>query len=247
LYSWLSDGHPHIFMCPVKEPHYFNTDDKRGVQTSNEYHRLFQAASNEHRAIGEASVWYLSSATAVENILEYRPDAKFIVMLRSPVEMAQALHAEMVLSGHENLADFGLAWDLQEQRRNGRHLPPLTWARRRLLYGDICSLGAQLERLLAKVPQERVLSILLEDLSVRPREEYRRVLEFLGLGDDGRTSFPVMNRARSVRWPALTRAAFIFIPGQEQDRRKVRLQHLGAGYRIQSVATGAAVRVPRAN
>ena len=42
----------------------------------------------------------------------------------------------------------------RQRRRQGRQLPPLSWGRRRFLYGDVCKLGAQLERLLSTVPAE---------------------------------------------------------------------------------------------
>jgi hypothetical protein len=198
-------------MSAVKEPHFFNTDDRRFISTLEAYENLFRGASRSHWAVGEASVWYLSSTEAVRNILEYQPDARFIVMVRNPVEMAPALHAEMLVSGHENVHDFSAAWHYQEERRQGRQLPPLSWARRRFLYGDVCKLGAQLQRLLLTVPASRVLAIVLDDIAADPRGEYLRVLRFLGLKDDGRLDFAIYNKAKKLRWPSLTRVTFDMI------------------------------------
>lgn len=77
-----------------------------GVQRVQDHETLFQSAGGEHLAIGGASVWYLTSANAVENILNYQPQARFIVMLRNPIEMAPALHAEMFLSAMKTCAVF---------------------------------------------------------------------------------------------------------------------------------------------
>jgi len=197
-------------MSPEKEPHFFNTDDRRLVTTVDKYADLFRGADDCHVALGEASVWYLSSSDAVQNILRYQPEAKFIVMLRSPLEMAPALHAEMVLSGHENVSNFASAWEMQADRRGGTCLPALCWANRRLLYGDICSLGVQLQRLRMLVSSHRVLTVLLDDVIESPRREYLRVLRFLGVSDDGRAEFPIFNKARIARWPLLTRLLFVF-------------------------------------
>ncbi len=93
-------------MPEVKEPHFFNTDERQGVESLPAYESLFDKAGPRHVAVGEASVWYLYSSVAVASILRYRPDARFIVMLRNPVEMAPALHAEMLLGGHESVRDF---------------------------------------------------------------------------------------------------------------------------------------------
>jgi hypothetical protein len=207
LATWLS-GHPNVFMSAVKEPHFFNSDDRRFISTLEAYENLFRAANRSHCAVGEASVWYLSSTEAVQNILAYQPDARFIVMVRNPVEMAPSLHAEMLISGHENVHDFSAAWYCQEERRQGRQLPPLSWARRRFLYGDVCKLGAQLQRLLSRVPASRVLAIVLDDIGEDPRAEYLRVLRFLGLKDDGRIDFAIYNKAKKLRWPGLTRVIF---------------------------------------
>lgn len=220
LAAWLG-AHPSVFMPAIKEPHFFNSDDRQGVASPAAYARLFAGARDCHAAVGEASVWYLSSAVAVANILRWQPRARFIVMLRNPVEMAPALHAEMVLAGHENVRDFRTAWDLQDQRRRGERLPAFSWAQRRLLYGEACALGAQLERLRAAVPAERVLAILLDDLARAPRREYLRVLRFLGVDDDGRAEFPVHNQARALRHPALTRA--LFVASQIKNRLGVQL------------------------
>lgn len=162
LAAWLAK-HPSVFLSPIEEPHFFNTDDRQGLTTLAAYEELFRDARDYHSAVGEASVWYLSSSEAVRNILQYQPDARFIVMLRNPVEMVPALHTEMLLSGHKSVRDFRAAWDLQEERRQGRKLPIFGWARRRLLYGEICALGAQLERLLSVAPAGRVLPVVLVD------------------------------------------------------------------------------------
>ena len=194
-------------MPPLKEPHLFNNDDRQAIGTLDEYEGLFCGASEEHIAVGEASVWYLSSANAVTAILGYQPEAKFIVMLRNPIEMAPALHGEMFLSGLEYEHDFSTAWGLQEERRKGRRIRD-SWARRRFLYGEVCSLGTQLERLYKIVPSDRVLTVILDDIRADSRHEYLRVLQFLEVPDDGRLDFPVYNPASAFRYPGIQRAAY---------------------------------------
>lgn len=209
---WLGE-HPAVFIPAMKEPNFFNSDDNRqplwGVVTLEAYEALFTDATAA-TAIGEASVLYLSSAVAVMNILRYQPAARFIVMLRNPIEMAPALHAEMLIHGLENVRNFQTAWDLQYHRRHGRHLPMLSGSwRRALFYADVCALGSQLQRLFAIVPRERVLIILHDDLVADPRREYLRALRFLEVDDDFRQEFPVYNGARRIRSPLLTRTLFV--------------------------------------
>jgi hypothetical protein len=45
LAEWLGT-HPNIFLSAVKEPHFFNTDDRRGVMTLATYEDLFRLARN---------------------------------------------------------------------------------------------------------------------------------------------------------------------------------------------------------
>lgn len=223
--AWLGQ-HPAIFIPGMKEPNFFNTDDNQGpvygVTTLDAYEALFASATAGQRAIGEASVFYLSSGVAMANILHYQPDARFIVMLRNPIDMAPALHAEMLILGLENVRDFRTAWDLQYDRRRGRHVPRLSGSWRRLfLYADVCALGTQLQALFTAVRRDRVLTILLDDVAADPRREYLRALRFLRVDDDFRREFPVYNSARVNRSPHLTRALFLAI--QIKDRLGIRL------------------------
>ena len=91
---------PKIFMCTPKEPCYFDSDLPwpDSPKTEREYMRLFENANDSHMAVGEASTNYLYSAVAVEKILRFNPCAKFIVMVRNPIDMAISLHSYSVLA-----------------------------------------------------------------------------------------------------------------------------------------------------
>src|SRR5579872_2288731 len=207
LAAWLA-AHPQIYFSPTKEPHFFNTDHKRFINSLEGYEKLFDGATARHTAVGEGSVWYLYSETAVANILAYNPDARFIAMLRNPVDMAPSLHEELVFTGREDVADFATAWSLQEVRRHGGQLPRMVWESKYVECGELCSLGAQVERLFATVPRERVKLVMLDDLMKNPGETYRAVLQFLGVDDDGRNAFKAVNRAKQRRWPLLLKVAW---------------------------------------
>ncbi len=58
------------------------------------------------------------------NILKTIPDARFIVMVRNPIDMAVSLHAEFRANADDDIRDFATAWSRQEARRNGRQLHP---------------------------------------------------------------------------------------------------------------------------
>jgi hypothetical protein len=225
LAGWLAE-HPQVFMAPIKEPHFYSTDlGNRRVRTRDAYRRLFRGAGRNHRAVGEASVWYLFSDSAVPNLLADHPDARCIVCLRNPVTMAPSLHNQHVRAGNENQPDFARAWALQEARGRGEDVPRLCPDSQLLQYGPACSLGSQLARLYARIPRERVLPLVLDDLLADPAAEYRRTLAFLGLADDGRRAFPVVNAAGTRRSATLQRT----LRALGRLRIALRLPRLGTG------------------
>jgi hypothetical protein len=120
-------------------------------------------------------------------------------MLRSPVQMAPSLHAELLFQGVEHVNHFEAAWRLQDSRLKGANLTGGCIEPAFLLYGRTCSLGDQMQRLYSRVPRERVHAIILDDVKRDPRNEYLRVLSFLGVKDDGRQAFPVENIAKAPR------------------------------------------------
>ena len=195
LAHWLA-SHAQIYFAPGKEPHFFNTDDHRSYTALKDYEALFKNAAPEHQALGEASTWYLYSKTAISNIEAYNPKARYIVCLRNPIEMAPSLHEQKVFLGYENITDFAQAWAMNSERAQGR--AKSIWCKnpRHLDYGSACKIGEQLELLLRKVPRERVMTILLEDMKQNPEKIYRDTLHFLGLPEDGKTDFDVINPAK---------------------------------------------------
>lgn len=227
LAAWLGE-HENIYISPVKEPNYFNTDVKLvGRMSDGEYRSLFRGATSIHQAIGEATTGYLRSTVAIGRILEHIPDARFIVCVRNPVDMAVSFHGEMVKSGIETETDFSAAWDLQEARCRGRQVPRLCLHKEDLLYGPICKVGEQVERVVRLVGMERVLLVVLDDMKVDPKREYRRVLDFLKVRDDGRSHFPVENQALSLplRVAGALRAAQLV-------KRKLRLRRQTGGVTV---------------
>lgn len=206
LAYWLSQ-HPDVFFSPRKEPHFFNTDGLTGTKSLTEYETLFINAPSDCSAVGEGSTNYLYSRTAIPNILEYAPDARFIVCLRNPLEMAPALHGERLSQGRETETRFQYAWRLQHQRSQGLRIPATVAAEPyRLLYGDQCRLGKHLQRVYSMVAQERVHTMLLDDIRTAPEAEYKRVLTFLGLSKDQIVDFLPVNTATRTKSAAIARA-----------------------------------------
>jgi hypothetical protein len=230
LAAWLAE-HPNIYMSPIKEPFYFSKDIRHGpVERWEEYLRLFKGAGREHIAVGEASVFYLFSRVAVPTIEKLLPGSQYIVMIRNPVEVAKALHEQHLRRRYEDVKDFQEAWRLAEARRAGARVPKTCTDPVLLDYPSWCLLGRQLKRLYAEVPQERVLVLVLDDVKENPRQEYVRVLGFLGVPDDGREELPAYNEAREWKRERLARAILRLSRALGQVKRKMGIPlHRGTG------------------
>lgn len=198
LAAWLAT-HPQIYFSKIKEPFFFSTDiGQFHRDTIKGYEKLFCGATSDHLAVGEASTSYFRSKIAVPAICKYAPNAKFIVCLRNPVDMAVSWHGQMCYVGWENERDFEKAWRLQDMRKKGKFVPWYCPEPSHLLYSEVCSLGTQLQRLFSLINHKQIFVIMLDDLRSNPGGVYRNLLSFLGVEDDGRNEFPVLNEARGV-------------------------------------------------
>ena len=192
--------HPNLFFSDPKEPHFFNDDHTyRHTHDFDTYLNYFSTVSKNHKCIGEGSVHYLRSKNAVPNILKINPEAKFIVMVRNPIDLAYAWHSQAIFNKSEDKYDFKQAWDLEESRKKGKNLPKFVSRIDTLLYSDIASLGNQIERLLSIVSKKNIHFILFDDFIKDTPLEYKKVLSFLDLEAFTPNSFEKINSNKQYK------------------------------------------------
>jgi hypothetical protein len=194
LFDYLSQ-HPNVWCPPVKEPNFYASDYPalQGPADEAGYLRLFADAGPQHTARGEASVLYFYSRVAVPAILERFPAARFIVMLRNPVDMVYSFHSQMLATLNEDEADFRRAWALQDERAAGRRLPSRCLAPDLLQYGDVGRFSARLERLQGLIPSDRLHLVWYDDLRDDPAAVFDTVTDFLELPRYAGIDFRVVN------------------------------------------------------
>lgn len=197
------DEHDGIFVSKPKEPRYFAEDfGDRPIKDEDAYLDLFREAAAD-ALLGEATTDYLVSDVAVDRILEVRPDAKFIVMLRNPVEMVFAMHAQERKNGYETIVDPEAAWAAIERRKAGQGVPTLCNEPKRLYYDHRCLLGGQVDRLMARVSPDKLKILFMEDFAKDTERFYRETQSFIGIDAYQPREFPVYNSRHHVKHPAM--------------------------------------------
>lgn len=195
-------AHPHIYLSPIKEPHFFARDikpeefsdwyrktippDYRGVlrgETNetlhcahirewDEYLRLFQGA-NGHAAIGEMSNSYLFSKNAARAIHATLDDAKILMVLRDPVERAYSDYLMFTRIGV-------LRCSFRRALERSADVADPRWG------VDLCLINAglyyeQVKRYFDLFERGAVKILLYDDLVAQSAATLRETLEFLGV------------------------------------------------------------------
>ena len=188
LYNYLNQ-HRQIYMCPVKEPHFFAFEGKeinfQGPGDSNRlrnavidfdsYCKLFQNASNEI-AIGDRSTTYLYSSKAPERIKYYIPDVKIIAILRNPAEVAYSSFCHLIRDGDEQVFDFVKALQEEETRIRNNWAGLWHYRQRGFYY-------VQLKRYFEHFERKQIQVYLYEDLRNNPVKLLQDIFVFLNVDD----------------------------------------------------------------
>ena len=196
-------NHPGVCFSLVKEPHYFSANDLTGLSDeelrlrveADYLARYFPHCSRAASLLMEGSVTYLYAAERMQPVLRIWPDVKFVIAVRDPMELLPSLHQRLLYLGDETVTDFERAWRLVPERRAGRSIPRTCVEASWLDYEEVGRLGKNVERFFEAVGRERCFVAVYDDFAADPAGVYRRLLEFLGLPDDGRRDF-APHRAR---------------------------------------------------
>ena len=207
LWNFLGQ-HPDIFMGP-KELHHFGEDlgrhgdvVNRGARPSREQYLAYYQAADGVAYAGDASVGYIYSATAAEEIAAFSPEAKILVSFRSPVDMAYSLHSLMRFQGAEPEPSVEAAVHDGLHPRWAFTSWPFRWA---FTYPRLLQFATQLQRYFDVFGPDRVHIVLYEEFSRDRIGVYRGILEFLGVDPGFEPEFRVVFANREQRSPLVAR------------------------------------------
>ncbi|MGE3539933.1 MAG: sulfotransferase [Candidatus Tectimicrobiota bacterium] len=167
--------HPDIFMSRFKEPQYFAPHRLRWGQKWGQgnplpepgidwYLHLFEDAGNVKYA-GESSVSYTARpwvSGCEQRIYAYNPAARFIYIMRDPIERTVSHYWHLVASGDED-----------------RDM--LTAVRRKEAYIARSYYAMQLRPYIETFGRDHVFVLTLEELNARPEEIFQALFTWLGV------------------------------------------------------------------
>ncbi|WP_048055112.1 sulfotransferase domain-containing protein [Thermococcus onnurineus] len=219
LYHYLRQ-HPEIFMSWIKEPNYFCKDfheevlqffkDEKELLVRFPYHdyrryvSLFQNATG-YKVIGEASVIYLYSKVAAQNIYEFNPESKILAVFREPSDFLYSLYHVFLRELHETIGDFKKALDMEPLRKQGKYIPKYVLFPSMLYYSEWPKYSEQLSRYYKYFDPSQVKVIIFDDLKSNLEKTYREILQFLGVSTNFIPKFKVYNSNSTYRFPVLKR------------------------------------------
>ena len=221
LYCYLRQ-HAGLFMPEVKEPNFFCSDfaSIQKFKTVEDYSKLFTSA-RESQLIGEASPWYLYSKSAIQNILDVQPNAKFIVMLRNPVDAVISHFNYMryfLVEDREDILEAVALEDRGMERKAAlrhRHAKPF------LNYKGLFSYSEQIARIKKLVPAENLLVVFFEEFFQNPAQNFPKITNFLNLPQQN-ISFEAHNQAKEWRFDFVRK----FIVNQSSAPQRVIVEVL---------------------
>ena len=172
------DQHPDIFMCPLKEPHYFSTEAifDKGAQW---YRGLYADAAADQKC-GEASTSYTrypSTADTPRQLYEANPEMRLIYILREPVkriesECLQAMKFARYVAGDNDMPG-NVDAILDYLSGDGRDLATFPI--------ESSDYVMQIDQYLSVFPRNQLLVILMDDLIGNPRETFAQLFHHIGV------------------------------------------------------------------
>ncbi len=219
-------SHHDVYMCPIKEPHYFSKDFnpkqfapdyKRShpcdlleyfqkqhlekihiahVSRWDQYIQLYREAENQ-TVVGEASSGYLYSTVAAENIYNQSPNAKIIIILRDPIDRAYSHFTMDLASGRSSTSSF------TEAVKKDFSNPIKAWGGKHL-YVELGLYADQVERYLKIFPSKNVKIINYRDWISDNQKILNEISLFLSIEPDKCSNVGmVTNKSKIVRFKKL--------------------------------------------
>lgn len=172
------EKHPRIFMCALKEPHYFSTPEM--LARGDDWYRGLYAEARPDQLCGEASTSYarfpLVAGTA-ERMAAANPDMRLIYILREPVSRTESeclqlyKYLENVLGQDRSRTSLDAFFHEVEDPDHEYYQASV----------EASIYVKQVEAFEAVFPAENILVLMQSDLRDDPKALVERICAFLGI------------------------------------------------------------------
>lgn len=205
LYHHLN-SHPSVQMSRNKEPSYFAHDFPQLTTYKSYQEYIGDNFARPHSDLlsGEASVFYLYSDVAVNEILNVNPYCRFIVMVRRPSELFPSYYKQLKYTLDEDVDSAYAAWKLTDRRMRGKMIPRQCRNPKLLDYPNICTLHKHLAQIRKQVSPTNRLLISIEELRNNPKNVIKTTESFLNIEHKIEIDPKPINAAKEARIAALS-------------------------------------------
>jgi hypothetical protein len=211
LFRYLA-AHPEIGQASRKEVHYFDRYYENGM----DWYLAHFPERGQYRLVGEATPFYVFHPNAPERILETVPQAKFILLLRNPVDRAYSQYQMKVERGLETLP-FEEAIEREPERLavSDDPLDPAWRHHSYLARGDYVD---QIKRWFDYFPRDQFSIIKSEDFFADEVGILHETQAFLGVGSHNPVTLKVHHQSEQAGMDPVMRRrlAEYFAPFNQQ-------------------------------
>lgn len=187
--------HPNVCVSKPKEPNFFiqGAQDSRYESVDDYLKKCFYHCQKEDVLI-DGSIKSLQADGAIKRILDFNPDARFLIMLRNPIDAAYSLYSMYKSRLKEDARSFKMAWyrDLGKKERINGRMP--NKENGLLNYKETFLYGQQIEKLFSMVSKNQVKIVLFRNFKNDPKRAYLRFIDYLNISQEINTHFPEINQ-----------------------------------------------------
>lgn len=203
VYDWLSQ-HPEICApLSLKDLDFFSNDQFYVEKGMDYLSDCYQEVYDQESVIFQGSVHYIYFEHALERIAQLQPDAKFVLILRNPIERAISAY-EYALKFDFDTLPIEEAFAAEESRiAEGDHktLSECTYKTHGLYY-------KQIQTFLKYFKPEQLAVLLFDDVSIDPAGQARKLFQFLEVDPDFEPEFRQLNNTGELQSKKLQQLAF---------------------------------------
>ena len=196
--------HPDVFVPALKEFLYFGDDIPRVKPRwpEEKYLDCFKKWGSERFGM-DATPMYLYSDSARWEIKAASSEAKILIMVRNPTDMAYSMYHQLKYEGKELAETFEEALALESERTKTGYQPPNANSSTIARYTYICKVSPHIKAYLECFGEENVHVIVYDDFKQDTKDIYCQVLEFLGLDIYFPKKFGIRNSNKRSRFNAI--------------------------------------------